>query len=110
MDDDGVLSKKHEKWQEEARKEGAALKKKLMDDVAITGYACQHPEISGKEVAKATKATKTKYAIDMARRRRMEKTRLGSTWQTSLKQVTIIYSPMTATKSSSSAMARPYNA
>ena len=34
LDDDGVLQEKHRQWQEEARQEGAALKKRLMDEAA----------------------------------------------------------------------------
>ena len=61
------LSQKHEMWQREA---GKAIKQKIIDRKATVKYACDNPQLSGREIVKRTRTTASRYAVDMARLRR----------------------------------------
>ena len=73
LDVDDVIKEKHKMWQEQATAEGQEMKKTLLDKDAAVDYACQHPTETGREVETASKHAMTKFAIDMARKRKMEK-------------------------------------
>ena len=71
-DEGGALQKKHAEWNEDARKNGEALKKKLIGEAATVQYAVDHPKMSGRQVVEKTHTKMSKYAVDMARMRQME--------------------------------------
>ena len=73
LDVDDVIKGKHKMWQEQATAEGQEMKKKLLDKDAAVDYACQHPTETGREVEIASKRAMTRFAIAMARKRKMEK-------------------------------------
>ena len=110
-DEGGALQKKHAEWNEDARKNGEALKKKLIGEAATVQYAVDHPKMSGRQVVEKTHTKMSKYAVDMARMRQMENegnvsdleniisTKNITSWQTTRRR-----------KSSYSATTRPYSA
>lgn len=73
MDVDGAIEEKHKMWQQQATLEGQKMKKTLLDKDAAVDYACQHPTETGSQVEIASKHSMSKFAIDMARKRKMQK-------------------------------------
>ena len=71
-DPEGVLAKKHEQWQDEARKQSKKIADKLLGVETAVEYACQNPNLSGRQVHDQYPQMKP-HAIDMARLRHMQK-------------------------------------
>ena len=67
------IANKHELWQEKAKDEGKSVLKGLSDRDDVVDYACQHPQLSGREVELNTGEKMSRFAIDMARLREMKK-------------------------------------
>ena len=72
-DQDGSLKKKHEEWQHQAQREGRKLKEELAEKEKAVNFAVAHPDVTGREIEDASKNAMTREAIDMARKRKMEK-------------------------------------
>ena len=49
-----TIADKHKAWQEKAEQEGKAKHKSLSDRDDVIDYACQHPQLSGREVEQNT--------------------------------------------------------
>ena len=69
----GVLERKHREWQERAKKDGDEAMKRFIDKKATVEYAYKRPHLSGRKVEQHSGGTMTRYAIDMARHRKMQK-------------------------------------
>ena len=72
-DVDGLLREKHKEWQKQAAEDGKKQKEKLIKEKAAIDYACEHPMETGKQAEKASKNAMDRRAINMARKRKMEK-------------------------------------
>ena len=73
LDSDGSLTAKHASWQKRALEEGQILKKSLLEEEFAINFACDNLNMSGKDVEKECKFKMTRSAIDMARKRKIEK-------------------------------------
>ena len=73
FDCDGALKKKHDQWQQQATKEGKKMKEELIKQEAAIEVACALPKATGREVALASKHAMTPRAVNVARKRKMEK-------------------------------------
>ena len=72
-DENDILLNKHKAWQKQAALDGKELKDKLIKQQAAIDYACEHPMETGKQAEKASKHAMDRRAINMARKRKMEK-------------------------------------
>ena len=70
LDVDWSLKKKHSEWQEQALRDAQAIKKGLFDKETAVVYACEHPKLSGRVVEVESEFKMTRFAIDMARKRK----------------------------------------
>ena len=68
-----VIAEKHRVWQERAKEAGLEVLKTLSGKDNIVDYACKRPRLSGRQVEENTGGQMTRFAIDMARHRRMKK-------------------------------------
>ena len=107
-DQDGSLKKKHEEWQHQAQREGRKLKEELAEKEKAVNFAVAHPDVTGREVDDASKQAMPREAIDMARKRKMEKED-DYTLEKIIASKNIIFSKTTGKKSSSSATTWPSN-
>ena len=72
-DKEDILKKKHAQWQSQAQEEGRKLKDELTKKENAVDFAVEHPDVTGREIEKASDRIMTREAIDMARKRKMEK-------------------------------------
>ena len=73
QDRGAVLEAKHDEWQQDAVKNGRDILKKLVKQERAIAFACEHPDATGREVEKKFKNVMTRFAIDVARKRKMER-------------------------------------
>ena len=71
-DPEGILARKHDDWQDDAREQSKRIADKLLGVEAAVEYACKNPHLSGRQVHDQYPQMKP-HAIDMARLRQMKK-------------------------------------
>ena len=67
--DDGSLQEKHARWQRNAVENGGGVTEDMVDHEAVKRYACQRPQVSGREIAEMSGQQISPEAVDMVRMR-----------------------------------------
>ena len=67
------IANRHEAWKQKAKSESKKLYDELSERDDTVDYACQRPHLSGGQVEQNTGEKMTRFAIDMARMRRIKK-------------------------------------